>query len=561
MSKTGADGSGARGDIEQRVEEAFPAPSFRENQKETIVEMVRQLEEDDKDVVVLSAPTGAGKSIILYTAMAAYNGNGFITTPLNSLVDQLDNDDFIPGSVLTIKGRNNYDCIHPKDRGKPVDKAICQRDSDFECEMKDECEYYGRKKEAIERPLAVTNMSYLMAEGMIPDDVSDTFGNRDVLALDECQNLEDFGMNYISFTVSKNTVPRDVWRNIDIPDSDREDDMAWLQKWLNQEVLSACREKMVQLQSMGVLDEQALDEKEELQNFKTRVENFLDDIEDNDWVCQIERNVRKNGPNENKAVFKPIEIGRFLGDLLWSRGEKVILSSATVPSGGWLEEMGLGDHDVGTVSVPSTFPVENRPIVTGHTIGKMTADERERNVSKMAKKIKTLAEHHEGEQGFVHCRSYSMIDLIGTGFREIGEYKWFTENVMKQDRMRREESLQEWLDNDKQVFLSVAMDEGIDLKGDAARWQVLAKTLYKHMGDKRTKYRVTERNEWDWYNRHAAIQIQQAYGRGVRSEEDECVFYILDKSAIGLIRREAELFEPWFLEALHDMDIDPERGR
>jgi len=140
------------------------------------------------------------------------------------------------------------------------------------------------------------------------------------------------------------------------------------------------------------------------------------------------------------------------------------------------------------------------------------------------------------------------------------------------------------------VFLSVAMDEGVDLDGDKCRWQVLAKTLYKHMGDKRTRYRVLVRGkcqvcdhaeefwdedipnecpnctssgfggEWDWYNRHAAIQIQQAYGRAVRGPEDHAIFYILDESAIGLIRRNAELFNEWFLEAIDDMRIDPSRG-
>lgn len=138
---------------------------------------------------------------------------------------------------------------------------------------------------------------------------------------------------------------------------------------------------------------------------------------------------------------------------------------------------------------------------------------------------------------------------------------WFRDNVMVQDKYEREESLEEWFNSDYQVFFSVAMDEGIDLDGDKCRWQVLAKTLYPHMGDKRVEFRIKERNDWDWYNRAAAIQIQQAYGRGVRSPEDECVFYILDSSAVSLIEREAELFNSWFLEGIHDLDVDPSRGR
>jgi len=142
-----------------------------------------------------------------------------------------------------------------------------------------------------------------------------------------------------------------------------------------------------------------------------------------------------------------------------------------------------------------------------------------------------------------------------------GHRKWVRENVMVQDRYNREESLEEWIESDKQVFLSVAMDEGIDLDGDKARFQVLAKTLYPHMGDKRVDYRINELNDWNWYNRSAAIQIQQSYGRGVRSPEDEAVFYILDSSAVGLIQRNADLFNKWFLEAVQGVSVDPDRGR
>jgi len=70
------------------------------------------------------------------------------------------------------------------------------------------------------------------------------------------------------------------------------------------------------------------------------------------------------------------------------------------------------------------------------------------------------------------------------------------------------------------------------------------------MNDERVKYRIEEMNDWDWYNRKAVIQLEQAYGRAVRSKDDEAVFYILDKSAVGLIKRNREMFHDWFLEAI-----------
>jgi Rad3-related DNA helicase len=551
--------------IERAVEESFPAPGFREYQKRSIVEIVKAFEEEDKDLVLYNAPTGSGKSLVIYGAAAAMNQlNGwesFITTPLNALVDQVDVDEFIGGNIITLKGRNNYDCIHPEDRGTAVNEAICQRDSSFECDRKEQCEYYGRKYAAIEHPYAYTNMAYLMAESMIPGTVEGTFGNRDILFVDECQSLEDFGMNYVSFTVSYRTVPDQVWSNVSIPPEDKEDDMEYMKTWLEEEVLRAVGHAITHLDSIGLMDKDESQELENLKQFRTRVENFLDDVEDNDWVSQIDVDIRKNRPNAKKAVFKPIEIGRFLDDLLWSRADKIVLSSATIPGGGWLEEIGLGGVSAKKMNVPSTFPVENRPIIMGESVGKMTKAERDKNALPMAKKIMAIAEHHEGEKGFVHCRSYNIAKMLKRALTSNGHNRWFKNNVMMQDRYNREESLENWVNSDKQVFFSVAMDEGVDLEGDKCRWQVLAKTLYKHMGDKRTRFRVQERGEWDWYNRHAAIQIQQAYGRAVRSKEDEAVFYVLDESAKGLIQMNAHLFNGWFLEAIQDIKVDPNRGR
>lgn len=550
--------------IEQAVEKTFPAPGFRKYQKESIIEIVKSFLVEDKDVVLYNAPTGSGKSLVIYGAARALNelngGESFITTPLNTLVDQMNEDEFMGDNVITLKGRNNYNCIHPEDEGTSVDEAICQRDSSFDCEMKGRCPYYGRKRKAIAHPHPVTNMSYIMAESMIPKEVDDRFGDREYMFVDECQKIEDFAMNYVSVTVSERTVPDQVWDNITIPRKDKADDLEFLIEWLNDEVLTAVQEVRNYLDSVAIMDKGQSKDYESLRQFQTRIENFKQDVENNDWVAQIDVQIKKNRSNDKKVVFKPIEIGRFLENLLWDRADNVILSSATIPGGGWLDEINLGNKDIKKVNVPSTFPVENRPIITGHSVGKMTQSERQDNSYPMAQKIKQIADHHEGERGFIHCRSYSIADLLVKTLSNNGHRQWVNNNVTMQDSYNREESLEEWLKSDKQVFFSVAMDEGVDLEGDNCRWQVLAKTLYKHMGDKRTKFRVNERNEWDWYNRHAAIQIQQAYGRAVRSKEDEAVFYILDESAIGLIKRNAELFNSWFLEAIDDMNIDPSRG-
>jgi len=596
-------------EIEKLVEKHFPAPEFREHQKDTIVKMVVGFVNRDCDVVALDAPTGSGKSLILYTVAKvledidnvsetvkskreSFNlgltdssipepiGCGtFATTPLNSLVDQIDDDEFISPNVITLKGRNNYECIHEEDKGERVDQAICQRDDSFECEVKESCHYYGRKYNALQHPTVYTNMSYLMAEGMIPGGSQGTFSNRDNLIVDECQKIEDFAMSFISFTVSKRTVPDEVWSNIQIPqewntswaksDEHIENSMDFLVSWLEEEVLTATIDMLNFLGSQTLTSKSQSKDEEKLEQFKVRVENFIEDVKENDWVAQLDVDINKNKSNSPKIIFEPVTIGRFLKNLLWSRADRIILSSATIPGDNWMSEIGLQGKKVGKVEVPSTFPVENRPIITSESVGKMTYKERDDTAWPMMKKIIQLAHYHDGK-GMIHCRSYGIRDMLKRTAsnnspaviqvpsgedgefeaKEINTRKWFQENVMLQDKMDREGSLKKWQESDKQVFFSVAMDEGVSLDDDACRWQVLGKTLYKSMNNKRVKHRVQKMNDWDWYNRHAAVQIAQAYGRAVRGPDDWAYFYILDDSAVGLIDRNSHLFPDWFLEAM-----------
>lgn len=545
--------------IMEEVEENFAAPGFRNNQDAVTKEMVEALR-GDYDVVVLSAPTGFGKSLALECA-GQMTGPAYYTTPLNALVDQLSDDEFLGDRLTTIKGRNNYQCVHPEDKGESVDQAICQRDDAFECDVKDsECPYYSRKLLAQDENMVATNLAFIMAESMVPPN-DYKLGERNTLIVDECQGIEDFGMNFVGTTISKNTVPSDVWTDIDIPDVDDEEyPIDKMVEWLTDEVLDVVRDMMMFYDSRPSLTKSQAKDKDQLDNFYRKLQLLIEDIQENEWVYQIDFNVKKNKENEKKVVFKPIYIGRFLDNLAWDRAENIILSSATVPGGDWLKEIGLGDRKVKMISVGHEFPVENRPIIMDEDVGKMTYGERHDTALPMMKKIKEISEHYEGQKGMVHCRAYSIAQLLKRTATNNGMGEWFRDNVQIQDSYTRDQDLKDWMGNDKQLFFSVAMDEGIDLEGDLCRFQILAKVLYPSMADKRTDYRVDELGDWDWYNRKAAVQIQQAYGRAVRSKEDWAHFYVLDSSAKGLIQRDAEIFQKWFLEAINGMKVDPSRG-
>jgi len=538
-------------DFDTAFDSAFPAEEPRENQKPVVKESLKAFLEDDMEVVMIDAPPGFGKSITLYTLLKMLDGDAYYATPLKSLQEQLVEDDFIGSHMTEIMGRNNYPCILPEaEPGTTVDVAKCQRDSDFECDIKDSCPYYSQKGKAIADDIAVVNMSYLMSVPITMQDDDGQFSPRDVMVIDECQNIENWAISFVGVTFSKNVTPDELWKKIEWPsDCDDVEYSEWVE-FLREEVLRKAVEMREYYQGLPIKGEDDVKELEKVDNLIRKIERFLEDQEDNHWVSQYDVDINKNEPNDPKLKFKPIKVGRFLDDLLWSKTDKIVLSSATIPKGDWLSEIGLGDARVKRLNIPSPFPVDNRPIITSESVGKMTYSEREENMPDMVRKVKQISEHHSGEKGIIHCRGYNYVKLFERTARNIGEKSWFKENCVIQDRMDREGSLEEWQNGDKQIFLSVNMSEGIDLKGDKCRWQVLLKAKYPNMNDDRVDYRVSEMGDWTWYNQQAVIQLEQAYGRAVRSSTDEAVFYILDSSAKSMMDRSSGLFHDWFLEGV-----------
>jgi len=95
------------------------------------------------------------------------------------------------------------------------------------------------------------------------------------------------------------------------------------------------------------------------------------------------------------------------------------------------------------------------------------------------------------------------------------------------------------------MLLSPTMMEGVDLEGEVCRWQVLAKTPYKPLGDPRVDYLLNEEGNWRWYKETAARRIIQSAGRAVRSSDDYATYYILDSAYQNVLTsaRTPEWFE------------------
>ncbi|MFB6163929.1 MAG: helicase C-terminal domain-containing protein, partial [Haloarculaceae archaeon] len=188
-----------------------------------------------------------------------------------------------------------------------------------------------------------------------------------------------------------------------------------------------------------------------------------------------------------------------------------------------------------------TFPVENRPLYDV-TQGKMTYDERDETLPRLAETLVRLMQAHPDEKGIVHCHSYGIQERLAEQLSELG----VDARVRRHDRENRDAALSTWKRSDgADVFLSVKMEEALDLEGDLARWQLLCKAPYPNTRDSRVARRL-EDGQWGWYYRAALRTVIQACGRVVRAPDDYGATYLGDSSLLDLFDRARTDMPDWF---------------
>ena len=105
----------------------------------------------------------------------------------------------------------------------------------------------------------------------------------------------------------------------------------------------------------------------------------------------------------------------------------------------------------------------------------------------------------------------------------------------------RESALQKHLNSSKPtVLLSPSMAEGVDLKGDLSRFQIICKVPYPWLGDPIVKKRMHKFP--DWYALKTAMTVVQSVGRSVRNSEDTAITYILDSDWDRFYKRNSYYF-------------------
>jgi len=528
-----------------RISDEFPAPAYRGAQERALAD-IRDAFAADNNVVLVRAPTGSGKSLLARAIAGCARTAGeseagepidaYYTTPQVSQLDDVAGDDLLQ-DLKVIRGKNNYDCILPGETNTPVDQAPCARERMFDCQVQHRCPYFSDRAIAANNRIAAMTLAYFMQTAG-----SDVFGPRDVLVIDEAHGLGNWAEMYATIDLGPDTVP--IWDAVEPPDVGGLGDAV---RYADQLDTMADR-RLAELRSQVELDPEEVAERDALVKLQSDLSWFAEDYRDEDsattWVVD-----QPDGAG-TRVTIKPMAPEKYLKHTVWDRASNFALLSATILNkDAFCANVGLSPDRVTLVEVPHTFPVENRPLYDV-TQGKMTYEARDETIPRVAETLVRIMQAHPDEKGLVHCHSYAIQDRLQEHLREFG----VDSRVRSHDSDDRDAQLSTWKRvDDPDVFLSVKMEEALDLEGDRCRWQLLCKAPYPNTRDSRVAARL-EDDQWGWYYRTALRTVIQACGRVVRAPDDYGATYLADSSLLDLFERARLDMPGWFAEQVDLMN-------
>jgi len=523
----------------------FPAPSFRKLQKETLVKMVEAFQSGIR-CILLDAPTGSGKSYLNSTFCRYYKS--FYATPQLSLIDQMKSDKhLLLNRVFTeMKGRQNYYCEY--DPQYTVNIGMCKRRKDFPCDKMRVCPYWVQKQKALKAKSVLMSFAYFILEG--GTDTPFSFGNRPLLILDESHSIDKYVLDHVNLEISPYTLPKKFYDGIS----------PYIQEFKSKDNVDAFISAAVefakaeaQSYEQVTLDGKTLTVGDVIE--KIKLEEFIQKAalyfgtENAEWVWQTTYTTLKDVGIRRRFIAQPLYATLFAPSMLWTRADLYIVSSATLINPKlFVRETGLdravSKDEILYLHVGSTFPPANRPIIDS-SVGKMSLDKQAENLPKAVKKIEEILET-EKENVAIHCHSYELANYVQKHINP--KYK---ERVIFHTTEDRGEMLEQWKRSRGKVFISVGFEEGQNWKEEICRAQILLKTPYPDLEDKRVAKRL-EKREWTWFRFEALKKAIQSYGRAVRSETDRANFYVLDEAFFDLVNWCYRWVPQWFKDALPD---------
>ena len=549
-----------------KIEEYFPSEIIpRDIQKQILKEIETNIKLGFKKIVI-SAPTGVGKSAI-GMAIAKYFGTGFFITKSKSLQDQYTRDFPI---LKSVKGKSNFECLKlmdehkvddpilAKELGNTCEKGVCLegteensegksiktfctfkpliKDVTFDTKLNEStCTYYFQKYFGLISNFSVWNYSGFF-QLMKNKSVFTDYLEKKVSIFDEAHGIEDQIINFIGIDISNKQLDEckiDVSR-YNISDVKELTALLVAMKKFYATQYAEIKGNYGDLKILEYYDD----------NFK-KFSDFIGQIESDPKNFLISDNTNDFG-NSVTISIKPLLISKYVDDFF--NTEYQIFMSATINKKNFCETMGLDEKHVAFIDTPkSPFLYEHRKVdfLDVAFLNSRSSFTEEQNA---IRKIDEILSKHKTERGLILTSSKKRCFDILSQLSPENKKRIRICHSSNSDGTTQDEKIAQHRATSASVLLSSSLWEGVDLKDDDSRFQIIAKAPYKSLGDTRVRAKMNKFPSW--YSSETMMKILQGFGRSIRSEDDWARTYVIDSTINNLVKQTRNIIPKAYWDVL-----------
>ena len=256
--------------------------------------------------------------------------------------------------------------------------------------------------------------------------------------------------------------------------------------------------------------------------------------------------IRDLNGNFRTISVKPIDISKFAKTFFDT--EYQIFMSATIAKQSFCENMGLETDDVAFVDTPkSPFPIDHRTIDLLN-IKRLSYGSTEEDEIEVIKTIDRILDEHSTVRGLILTSSIPRCQKIIRYLSPKNTRRIRLCHSKNKDGKTQDEVISEHATDPTGVLLSSSLWEGVDLKDDLSRFQIIAKVPYPNYKEKRTKAKMDKFPTW--YTSQTLTKLLQGFGRSIRSNDDWAKTYVLDTAVNNVFFKAQQMIPKAYYDVL-----------
>ena len=520
--------------------------------------------------IILCAPTGVGKSLVGAT-VSNYFDSSFTVTASKHLQDQYIKD--IP-FLKPVKGKQNFPCLklmatekvdnsrRAMRWGLSCDKGQCQERTSKNgkevvevCKFKptvkqvegntqdsNSCHYYLQKYDALTSKHSLWNYHAFFQIMKFNKKLFEDYLDRKVSIFDEAHKIEDQIIQFIGFDIFGGQVDE---CNINTDKYDFTDLDSMVQ--LTGDIAYSYANKIKNIkESPGFQNNPDFELITRLERRYDRAAQAKIDITSDKDNFVVNDPVKDLNGNFRAISVKPVDVSKFAKDFFDT--DYQIFMSATINKQSFCENMGFEKDDVAFVDIPkSPFPIEHRRIDLLN-IKRLSYGSTEEDELEVVKVIDRILDEHSTEKGLILTSSMPRCQKILRFLSPKNTRRIRICHSVNKDGKTQDEIISEHASDPTGVLLSSSLWEGVDLKDDLSRFQIIAKVPYPNYKEKRTKAKMDKFPLW--YTSQTLTKVLQGLGRSIRSEDDWAKTYVLDTAVNNVFFKGRQMIPKAYYDVL-----------